>query len=539
VEGKRGKRRLWPWLAALAVLVGLAAYNYWPSEPDKIIISRETTYILGPVNPDGTVNYVKYLDDKCAKGVTAENNAAPLLLRAFGPDMLPAEIRAESLRLLNLPADIFDGDNAKYFTRWEVDDRVRIAMADANKSGKKEGPSSKPLVDPNAPPLDTVYEMLLAGQVHPDLEIWLAFNAGPLELVRQATVKDRFYVPLVSASTPPRVLDVQIPNLQRLRQSAVALEARAILKMMRGDSLGARDDILAVHRLARLLGQPPTFAYQMAASNVGEIAARAGIVLATRASLTAAQLRELSGKLIALGPATDIVGAIDEEMRFFGLDEIMLASRGCGIPGISWGAQKRNEFYLDYNRMLRDMNSWYDRMVKPLHMPRFHGRAEAQKAFDDEFKAFATRAGDRVESWRVALLKFGGRLMRQAMTDVMSDYMVCMGMPSLASACDLEEQAKMAYEIETLAVALACFHAEQGRWPAELKELCPSLLKEIPADRFSVKPLIYRPSEKGYLLYSVGRNLRDDGGQCRWAVGGKVVNAGADDIAAEVPAKPS
>jgi hypothetical protein len=178
-------------------------------------------------------------------------------------------------------------------------------------------------------------------------------------------------------------------------------------------------------------------------------------------------------------------------------------------------------------------------MVKPMRLPRFHGREEAQKAYDDEFKAFATQAGNRATPLRICLLRFGGRRVNHAMSDFVSDILVCTMMPSLATPCDLEEQAKMTHEIETLAVALACFHAEQGRWPGELKELCPSLLKAIPPDRFSVKPLVYRPGEKGYLLYSVGKNLRDDGGQRRRTVGGKVVKERADDIAAEVPAKPS
>jgi hypothetical protein len=221
VDGGRGKRRLWPWLAALAVLGGLAAYNYWPSEPDKIIISRETTYILGPVNADGTPNYVKYLDEKYSQGVTPENNAAPLLLRAFGPDMLPAETRSEMLRRLNLPADMFDGNDAKYFTKWE--DRARPAKADANspasandanssKAGDDEGNQNEDwdlfhTKKDDGPMLYEVCDDLRwKGKVHPDLEAWMAATAGPLELIRQATTRERFYMPLVSSSTPSRLL---------------------------------------------------------------------------------------------------------------------------------------------------------------------------------------------------------------------------------------------------------------------------------------------------------------------------------------------
>jgi hypothetical protein len=169
-------------------------------------------------------------------------------------------------------------------------------------------------------------------------------------------------------------------------------------------------------------------------------------------------------------------------------------------------------------------------------MPRFHGREEAQQALDEKWKKFNVDVKDRYRStFRMLLLSHGGRLTRGALNEAVTDLMVAMVMPSLSRACDNEDLTKMTFEIETLAVALACFHAEQGRWPAELKELCPSLLKEIPADRFSVKPLIYRPGEKGYLLYSVGQNLRDDGGQRESSSSsGKSSEERKDDIVAEV-----
>ena len=43
-------------------------------------------------------------------------------------------------------------------------------------------------------------------------------------------------------------------------------------------------------------------------------------------------------------------------------------------------------------------------------------------------------------------------------------------------------------------------------------ELSPDYLKEIPLDLFIDKPLHYEREGKGYLLYSVGMNLKDDGG---------------------------
>ncbi len=51
----------------------------------------------------------------------------------------------------------------------------------------------------------------------------------------------------------------------------------------------------------------------------------------------------------------------------------------------------------------------------------------------------------------------------------------------------------------------------------------------MPQDLFSGGPLIYRPSDKGYLLYSIGVNGRDDGGQ------GYGDGVGTDDLSVRLP----
>ena len=64
-----------------------------------------------------------------------------------------------------------------------------------------------------------------------------------------------------------------------------------------------------------------------------------------------------------------------------------------------------------------------------------------------------------------------------------------------------------------IALALAAHHRDRGRYPAKLNDLAPKYLPAIPDDLFSGKPLIYRLTDNGYLLYSVGVNGRDDEGQ--------------------------
>jgi hypothetical protein len=52
----------------------------------KIIVSKETTYVLGPLREDGLPDFNAALNELAGKGVTAENNAAVFFWQAIGPE---------------------------------------------------------------------------------------------------------------------------------------------------------------------------------------------------------------------------------------------------------------------------------------------------------------------------------------------------------------------------------------------------------------------------------------------------------------------
>jgi len=56
-------------------------------------------------------------------------------------------------------------------------------------------------------------------------------------------------------------------------------------------------------------------------------------------------------------------------------------------------------------------------------------------------------------------------------------------------------------------IALADFHRTHGRFPSSAEAV-----GLVPNDPFTAKPLIYRPTGSGFLIYSVGENFKDDGG---------------------------
>src|SRR5438128_2070652 len=55
--------------------------NYKP----KFTVGKETTYVTGPVDKDGFIDYATALHERMRQGVTPENNANVLIWKAIGP----------------------------------------------------------------------------------------------------------------------------------------------------------------------------------------------------------------------------------------------------------------------------------------------------------------------------------------------------------------------------------------------------------------------------------------------------------------------
>jgi hypothetical protein len=65
-----------------------------------------------------------------------------------------------------------------------------------------------------------------------------------------------------------------------------------------------------------------------------------------------------------------------------------------------------------------------------------------------------------------------------------------------------------------IACALERYRLAHGEYPGTLDALVPQFIEKLPHDIIGGAPLIYRPKADGkFLLYSVGWNEKDDGGQ--------------------------
>ena len=86
--------------------------------------------------------------------------------------------------------------------------------------------------------------------------------------------------------------------------------------------------------------------------------------------------------------------------------------------------------------------------------------------------------------------------------------------PALERVGQIAWRLKSGREALLTVLAVKRYEKEKGGYPAGLDELVEAdYLKKLPMDPYSDGPLVYRRTESGFLLYSLGTNLTDEGGE--------------------------
>lgn len=86
--------------------------------------------------------------------------------------------------------------------------------------------------------------------------------------------------------------------------------------------------------------------------------------------------------------------------------------------------------------------------------------------------------------------------------------------PAIDRASEMAYRGRTLHEATVTVLALKQWRLEKNEYPAKLDELVAAgYLKELPMDPYADKPLIYKKTDDNFMLYSVGLNFKDDGGQ--------------------------
>ena len=278
-----------------------------------------------------------------------------------------------------------------------------------------------------------------------------------------------------------------VPNLGEIRNAVRLLGLDAILHAEDGDGRSATRSAISAFGIARSLAREPVTISQLVRAACQSSAISAVEQVINRTELTDGQLLELIESVRESERISDMscafVGERCTGISFFRVPE----SVGPDVLG-GGGPLLRYVLALYKAVGLADADAvihldLMDGYLKAVQLP-LHERLEAVNAVDAKLQS-TSRAHILLHSI----------------------------MPALSRVTTIETRAIARLRATGVALAIQRYRLAAGAPPDKLADLVPAYLEAVPKDPFDGNDLRYRNLESGFVVYSIGEDLSDDGGK--------------------------
>jgi hypothetical protein len=281
--------------------------------------------------------------------------------------------------------------------------------------------------------------------------------------------------------------DTLMPHLSDIRKGLFLLNLDALLHVENKQADQALQSLRSSFGLARSLGKEPS-----TISHLVRVGCEARTVLSiermiSRIELTDEQLIRLSGCLEDIERASDMSRAFIGErcmgLSFFTAPQSMASMGLEGVPvrPILAVCQAVGLVDMDASIYLDIMND----QLEAFRLP-YHQRKKASHAIDDKL-----RPTSKIHIFVHSL------------------------MPALLRVMSIETRTIAHLRTARVGLAIQRYRLAAGALPDTLADLVPAYFDDIPKDPFDGNELRYSKRDAGYVIYSVGEDLSDDGGKER------------------------
>jgi hypothetical protein len=329
-------------------------------------------------------------------------------------------------------------------------------------------------------------EIPLPEEIMRNTESYLQANRESLELLHKAAEFKHCRYP-VEVKDPDR----RLAYLSNLRQGTRLLSTEALLAAEKGDSEKALNAILSSVSLSLSLEKEPTIdsvVVMMAAEHItlGNIER-----ILHRCNFNADQLKQLSGKLKAFDEMKTLERAFSGEITYI------------------FSGHSLEEFleYVDYNYMYVRKNAVLKKSVEfmsdffLLWMMNELASVEFVSELVDICKGIPESSLSKTGAIRDRISNLPSRL-----------FAAKLYLPLLLPKINLKAMTIAEARVARVCLAIVSFRLENGRMPENPAELVPAHIDSILLDPMDGKPLRYKKAEKGVLVYSIGADSVDNGG---------------------------
>ena len=304
-----------------------------------------------------------------------------------------------------------------------------------------------------------------------------------------------------------------LPHLPKIRSAALVLELSAVSHALVGDGKLAGEDALAAFALGRSLESEPNLISQLVRFTCVVITVNGLEQVLNRVAVPAETLNQLQ---IAVGKLEEKEASGSGFTRAYVCERLSYRAVFDEPPELLLkiprdAISEDRQFPEDFLAQIKELKA------KPL--PEIRAIiAEDRRLFETTF--------DQVMAARTN--PFPARLKEldifsNAATDATNKNCILSSMflPALPNVAPKEAIGLAMLRLAQTAIALERFRAaHEDRYAETIKELTPEHMVAVPMDPFDGKPLRYRKAGNGYILYSIGRDLKDDSGKRgKWSDG--------------------
>jgi hypothetical protein len=321
----------------------------------------------------------------------------------------------------------------------------------------------------------------LAEEMKTLIADYVADNKQALELLHAGAAIEHCRYPIdLSAG-----FETKVPNLSEIRTGVFLLKLEAILHAENGDGKLAVRSAKSCFGIARSLAKEPVTISQLVRAACQNVAVTIIEYCINRIELTDEQLVELIDCVQNSERISDMSCAFVGErcmgISFFKAPGSMNPDSFDGIP-----VRPILELYKAVGLADADEIIYLDLMegyIKSDQLP-FHKRQDAVKAINARLES--------TSKIHILLYTF---------------------MPSLLRITTIELRNIAQMRTARVALAIERYRLAAGKLPDALTDLVPAYLDAVPTDPFDGKEMRYKKLEAGFVVYSIGEDLSDDGGK--------------------------
>ncbi len=478
------RRRRQVTAAICVVLISLLAADQAWVHAWRIIPANMTA-----MGATGSSTYLAAVNRREAQGVTAANNALPLLIEAAGPKCFPSQYPGGQwmMHQLGLAAFTEKSESLITYGRWVK------AHPLPHITGRAKMDSW------------TMENRLMRhpwnAAEHPSAAAWLVANKRALKLFNAAMRRSRYDAPLGSADGS--LIAVYRPDTAAVDSLGHTACADAMFLLGSGDAKRALRMAVEVDHLARLLAQSPGTTSYLTALSICDCGLALDRGMADSGRLSADQLRALLSRAADMGRLPPLSGVLNFQ-RDTALDNLIrIDQRGLNAEFGPSTICLLQQYFLPvhYVKLLRDTNRLFEREAAAEKISGFSRRMAGMEAAELGFRAYC-------DNQRVGIIGsiaspredyFGGTLAARTVNRLLRPLNIVVSTmdPRDAEVALIREAFTVRRRLTRLSIALALYKLKNGRYPALLRRLVPQYVKAIGANGFTGRPIHYARSQSG------------------------------------------